>query len=186
MSAVNEIPKIQSSSTNPKRQVLTILGSTGSIGTSTLDVVSRHPELFTVFALTGARKVELMFEQCVRFKPTYALMVDESAATRLRDLLKPTDLKTQVISGSKALDELAAHPSVDTVMAAIVGAAGLSSCLAAARAGKRLLLANKEALVVGGDLFLSQVQSGGAKLLPIDKLRRVSVGSKIETLYRKT
>jgi len=168
MSAVNEIPKIQSSSTNPKRQVLTILGSTGSIGTSTLDVVSRHPELFTVFALTGARKVELMFEQCVRFKPTYALMVDESAATRLRDLLKPTDLKTQVISGSKALDELAAHPSVDTVMAAIVGAAGLSSCLAAARAGKRLLLANKEALVVGGDLFLSQVQSGGAKLLPID------------------
>ncbi len=168
ISAVKDLPKTQSNSSVAKHQVLTILGSTGSIGTSTLDVVARHPDLFTVFALTGARRVDLMFEQCVRFKPTYALMVEEGAAKRLAELVNTTDLKTLVIGGSKALDELASHPSVDTVMAAIVGAAGLSSCLAAARAGKRLLLANKEALVVGGDLFLSQVQSGGAKLLPID------------------
>ncbi len=157
-----------SDSSSPKVQTLTILGSTGSIGTSTLDVVARHPELFNVFALTGSSKVELMYEQCVRFKPAYALMVQEDAAKKLQQLLKPSGLKTQVLTGSKALDDLAAHPSVDTVMAAIVGAAGLSSCLAAARAGKRLLLANKEALVVGGELFLTQVRTGGAKLLPID------------------
>ena len=151
-----------------QKQTLTILGSTGSIGTSTLDVVSRHPDLFTVFALTGARKVDLMFEQCTRFKPTYALMVEDEAATKLEERVKSAGLKVQVLRGAKALDDLASHSSVDTVMAAIVGAAGLSSCLAAARSGKRLLLANKEALVVGGDLFLSQVRKGGAKLLPID------------------
>ncbi len=162
---VGNAPQLRS---QVKRQVLTILGSTGSIGTSTLDVVARHPDLFSVFALTGAKKVELMFEQCVRFKPTYALMVEDAAASRLENLIKATDLNTQVLRGSKGLDDLAAHPSVDTVMAAIVGAAGLSSCLAAARSGKRLLLANKEALVVGGELFLSQVRTGGAKLLPID------------------
>ncbi len=162
---VGNAPQLRSQA---KRQVLTILGSTGSIGTSTLDVVARHPDLFSVFALTGAKKVELMFEQCVRFKPTYALMVEDAAASRLENLIKATDLNTQVLRGSKGLDDLAAHPSVDTVMAAIVGAAGLSSCLAAARSGKRLLLANKEALVVGGELFLSQVRTGGAQLLPID------------------
>ena len=162
---VDNAPQLRS---QVKRQVLTILGSTGSIGTSTLDVVARHPDLFSVFALTGAKKVELMFEQCVRFKPTYALMVEDAAASRLENLIKATDLNTQVLRGSKGLDDLAAHPSVDTVMAAIVCAAGLSSCLAAARSGKRLLLANKEALVVGGELFLSQVRTGGAKLLPID------------------
>jgi 1-deoxy-D-xylulose-5-phosphate reductoisomerase len=162
---VGNAPQLRS---QVKRQVLTILGSTGSIGTSTLDVVARHPDLFSVFALTGAKKVELMFEQCVRFKPTYALMVEDAAASRLENLIKATDLNTQVLRGSKGLDDLAAHPSVDTVMAAIVGAAGLSSCLAAARSGKRLLLANKEALVVGGELFLSQVRTGGAQLLPID------------------
>ncbi len=151
-----------------KPQALTILGSTGSIGTSTLDVVARHPNLFSVFALTGASKVDLMLEQCLRFKPIYALMVEDAPAKQLEALLQSKGSKTQVLRGAKNLDELASHPDVDTVMAAIVGAAGLSSCLAAARAGKRLLLANKEALVVGGELFLSEVRTGGAKLLPID------------------
>ena len=137
---VGNAPQLRS---QVKRQVLTILGSTGSIGTSTLDVVARHPDLFSVFAFTGEKKVEFMFEQCVRFKPTYALMVEDAAASRLENLIKATDLNTQVLRGSKGLDDLAAHPSVDTVMAAIVGAAGLSSCLAAARSGKRLLLENK-------------------------------------------
>jgi len=175
MTQVNSQVEQQVSNKKPPRsllpnrpQVLTILGSTGSIGTSTLDVVARHPDSFRVFALTGASKVELMFEQCVRFKPQFALMVQDGAAKRLKELLKSTGLKIEVLSGAKSLDDLASHPDVDTVMAAIVGAAGLSSCLAAARAGKRLLLANKEALVVGGDLFLSQVRNGGAKLLPID------------------
>ncbi len=149
-------------------QTLTILGSTGSIGKNTLDVVSRHPTKFKIFALTGNTQVDLLFEQCIRFKPRYALMVDPIAAQKLEQRLKPIGLKIEVLSGSKDLDLLASHSDVDTVMASIVGAAGLSSCLAAARAGKRLLLANKEALVVGGHLFLSQVKSGNAKLLPID------------------
>ena len=149
-------------------QTLTILGSTGSIGKSTLDVVARHPEKFKIFALTGNTQVDLLFEQCVLFKPTYALLVDPRAAQKLEQRLKQMGLKIDVLSGAKDLDLLASHGEVDTVMASIVGAAGLSSCLAAAKAGKRLLLANKEALVVGGHLFLSQVNSGHAKLLPID------------------
>jgi 1-deoxy-D-xylulose-5-phosphate reductoisomerase len=149
-------------------QTLTILGSTGSIGKSTLDVVARHPEKFKIFALTGNTQVDLLFEQCVLFKPTYALLVDPRAAQKLEQRLKQMGLKIDVLSGAKDLDLLASHGEVDTVMASIVGAAGLSSCLAAAKAGKRLLLANKEALVVGGHLFLSQVNSGNAKLLPID------------------
>ena len=151
-----------------KPQRITVLGSTGSIGTNTLDVIARHPGRFDVFALTGARQVDLMLSQCATFKPHFAVMVDAQAAEALQDKVRAEGLQTQVLSGTDALDEVASHPDVDAVMAAIVGAAGLSPCLAAARQGKRLLLANKEALVVGGEVFLDAVQEGGATLLPID------------------
>ena len=149
-------------------QRLTVLGSTGSIGTNTLDVVARHPDRYEIFALTGATQVDLMLRQCVQFKPRYVVMAQATAALALRDKLKAEGLVTQVLDSSDALDVVSSHPEVDMVMAAIVGAAGLSPCLAAARAGKRLLLANKEALVVGGEVFLQAVKSGGATLLPID------------------
>ena len=148
--------------------MLTVLGSTGSIGVNTLDVVSRHPDKFQIFALTGAKQVDLMLAQCVQFKPLFAVMVDESAANLLRDKLRAENSPTQVLSGASALVDVACDERVTTVMAAIVGAAGLPSCLSAAKSGKRLLLANKEALVVGGQLFLDAVTSGGAQLLPID------------------
>jgi 1-deoxy-D-xylulose-5-phosphate reductoisomerase len=149
-------------------QRLTILGSTGSIGTSTLDVVARHPDKFEVLALTGARQVDLMWSQCLQFKPRYVVMVDQASASLLQDKVRAEGLPIQVMAGAAALDEVASLPEADAVMAAIVGAAGLSPCLAAARAGKRLLLANKEALVVGADVFLRAVREGGATLLPID------------------
>jgi len=149
-------------------QMLTVLGSTGSIGVNTLDVVSRHPDKFQIFALTGAKQVDVMLAQCAQFKPLFAVMVEESAANLLRDKLRAENLPTQVLSGASALVEVACDERVNTVMAAIVGAAGLPSCLSAAKSGKRLLLANKEALVVGGQLFLDAVTSGGAQLLPID------------------
>jgi 1-deoxy-D-xylulose-5-phosphate reductoisomerase len=147
---------------------LTVLGSTGSIGVNTLDIVARHPDRYGIFALTGATQVDKMFEQCAVFKPIFAVMADKLAAQQLEDKLHAVGSKTRVLSGAQALNEVASAPEVDMVMAAIVGAAGLASCLSAARAGKRLLLANKEALVVGGELFLDAVQQGGAKLLPID------------------
>jgi len=147
---------------------VTVLGSTGSIGTSTLDVMARHPERFEVFALSASRQVDLLFEQCVRFRPRFAVMVQPEHARTLQEKLKAHGLGTQVLAGPQALDEVSSTSEVDAVMAAIVGAAGLSPCLAAARAGKRLLLANKEALVVGGEVFLSAVRQGGATLLPID------------------
>ncbi len=147
---------------------ITVLGSTGSIGVNTLDVVARHPEQFNVFALTGASQVELMLKQCMQFKPEFAVMVREDAAALLRQQLHAENSPTQVLSGNDSLDMVASDERVDMVMAAIVGSAGLSSCLAAALSGKRLLLANKEALVVGGDIFLNAVQQGGAQLLPID------------------
>jgi 1-deoxy-D-xylulose-5-phosphate reductoisomerase len=153
---------------SPQKQKLTILGSTGSIGLSTLDVVARHPDQFEVFALTAARSIEQMFEQSLRFAPEYVVMTDAASATDLAKRLRRENCKTRVLSGSASLLEVAAHPEVDAVMAAIVGAAGLPSCLAAAEAGKRLLLANKEALVVGGELFMGAVARGGATLLPID------------------
>jgi 1-deoxy-D-xylulose-5-phosphate reductoisomerase len=153
---------------NAIKQTLTVLGSTGSIGVNTLDVISRHPDLFQVFALTGAKQVDLMLSQCARFLPQFAVMVDNDAARLLADKLRAENLPTQVLTGADALDQVACDERVTTVMAAIVGAAGLSSCIAAAKAGKRLLLANKEALVVGGQLFLDAVIQGGAKLLPID------------------
>ena len=149
-------------------QRLCILGSTGSIGTSTLDVVARHPDRYEVFALTAHSRVADLLAQCLQFRPRYAVLPSEAQARDLRQRLAAAGSATEVMSGAPALCELAAHPQVDAVMAAIVGAAGLPPCLAAARAGKRLLLANKEALVVGGALFMQAVQAGGATLLPID------------------
>jgi len=150
-----------------KRRV-TVLGATGSIGANTLDVIARHPGRFEVFALSAATRGELLEQQCRRFAPRFAVMASEPAARDLARRLRAAGSATQVLWGQRALDEVASHDDVDLVMAAIVGAAGLSSCLAAARAGKRLLLANKEALVVGGDLFMQAVREGGATLLPID------------------
>ncbi|MFM1907966.1 MAG: hypothetical protein RLZZ591_1643 [Pseudomonadota bacterium] len=154
--------------THNHRQRLSILGSTGSIGTSTLNVVARHPERFEVFALTASRQVEQMLAQCVQYKPVFAVMAQEAAGLELEQKCRDLGLATRVLWGSQAIVEVAEHPQVDTVMAAIVGAAGLAPCLAAARAGKRLLLANKEALVVGAELFMQTVHEGGAQLLPID------------------
>src|SRR5687767_6143383 len=150
------------------RQRLCILGATGSVGMSTLEVVARHPERFEVVALTARRRVDELAALCERFRPRFAALDDAASARALRERLQRAGLRTEVLHGPAALADLAAHPDVDSVMAAIVGAAGLASCLAAARAGKRLLLANKEALVVGGELFLSAMKQGGAKLLPID------------------
>jgi 1-deoxy-D-xylulose-5-phosphate reductoisomerase len=150
------------------RQRLCVLGSTGSVGSNTLDVVSRHPERFEVVALTGHQRVEELLGQCLRWKPRFAAMSRPEAARSLRERLREAGSLTEVIDGDDALVQLAAHPEVDTVMAAIVGAAGLPPCMAAARAGKRLLLANKEALVVGGAQFMAAVAQGGATLLPID------------------
>ena len=145
-----------------------VLGSTGSIGVNTLDVLRRHPEKFSAFALTASSSVDVLFAQCIEFKPRFAVMVNAVHARDLHTRLAQAGSPTEVLAGDAALDEIASHPEVDMVMAAIVGAAGLSSCMAAALAGKRLLLANKEALVVGGDVFMAAVQRGGATLLPID------------------
>ena len=153
---------------NLRKQRVTILGSTGSVGVNTLDVVAAHPERFEVFALSAATQVDLMLSQCARFKPRYAVMVSAPHAQDLADKLKNNGLETQVLRGQDALEIIASHADVDAVMAAIVGAAGLAACMAAAKAGKRLLLANKEALVVGGDVFMQAVRASGAKLLPID------------------
>ena len=150
------------------RQRLVILGSTGSIGTSTLDVVARHPQRFEVVGLSAQQRIDELVAQCLRWQPRWATVPDEARARVLRDALRPHGVPTQVLSGPQALCDMAAAADVDSVMAAIVGAAGLPPCLAAARAGKRLLLANKEALVVGGALFMRAVKEGGATLLPID------------------
>ena len=151
-----------------KKQRVAILGSTGSIGASTLEVIALHPQRFEVFALAASTQVDKMLAQCAQFRPSFAVMVSAPHAALLAQKCKENDLQTQVLSGPKAIEEIASHERVDSVMAAIVGAAGLASCLAAARAGKRLLLANKEALVVGAEFFLKTVAEGGAKLLPID------------------
>jgi 1-deoxy-D-xylulose-5-phosphate reductoisomerase len=150
------------------KQRITILGSTGSVGVNTLDVVAAHPDKFEVFALSAATQTELMLAQCARFKPRYAVMASALHAQILADKLKSNGLSTEVVRAQDALEIIASHGQTDVVMAAIVGAAGLAPCMAAARAGKRLLLANKEALVVGGDVFMQAVQAGGAQLLPID------------------
>ena len=151
-----------------KKQRLAVLGSTGSIGGNTLDVVARHPDRFEVVALTAATQVDAMLAQCEQFRPRVAVMASAPHAAELAEKIKQKGLPTQVDQASDALEKVASSGEVDTVMAALVGAAGLAPCLAAARAGKRLLLANKEALVVGGEVFLRAVREGGAALLPID------------------
>jgi 1-deoxy-D-xylulose-5-phosphate reductoisomerase len=147
---------------------LVVLGSTGSIGVNTLDVVDRHPERFEVFALTASTSVETMLAQCVRHRPVFAVMASEVHGRQLQQACGSAGLVTKVLWGASAIELVAGHERADTVMAAIVGAAGLAPCLAAAKSGKRLLLANKEALVVGGQLFMDAVAAGGATLLPID------------------
>ena len=149
-------------------QSLTILGSTGSIGTSTLDVVGRHPDKYRIFALTANKQVDLLYKQCIQFNPVYAVLLDDGAAVKLRALLREAGLKTEVLCGVDALEAVSSLREVDTVMAAIVGAAGLRPTLAAAHAGKKILLANKETLVMAGNVFMDAVRESGSALLPID------------------
>ncbi len=150
------------------RQRLCILGSTGSVGVNTLEVVALHPDRFEVVALSAHQRIDELREQCLRWRPRWAVLHQPQLAQQLAQALRSAGLRTEVLHGPQALAQLAGHAEVDVVMAAIVGAAGLAPCLAAAKAGKRLLLANKEALVVGGALFMSAVAQGGATLLPID------------------
>jgi 1-deoxy-D-xylulose-5-phosphate reductoisomerase len=149
------------------KQRITVLGSTGSVGANTLDVIARHPDRFRSVRAQRRLAGRPDAAQCVQFKPQFAVMASEPPPRAGGRSSRPT-ASTRVLWAPEALEMIASHESVDTVMAAIVGAAGLASCLAAARAGKRLLLANKEALVVGGELFMQAVRAGGAKLLPID------------------
>ena len=147
---------------------VTVLGSSGSVGVNTLDVLARHPDKYQVFALSASTRVDLLLDQISRHRPRFAVMASQQHATRLSELVAAAGLPTEVLGGAQALNDVASHPDTDIVMAAIVGVAGLSACMAAARSGKRLLLANKEALVVAGDLFLDAVQASGATLVPID------------------
>ena len=149
-------------------QSLTILGSTGSIGTSTLDVVARHPERFRIFALSGHSQTAKLAEQCLAFRPQYAVTANEAQAAELRAHLAAAGCQTEVLHGEQALCDIAAAPETDGVMAAIVGAAGLPPTLAAARAGKTIYLANKETLVVSGSLFMQTAAQSGARILPVD------------------
>lgn len=153
---------------NDGRKAITILGATGSIGVSTLDVIERHPERFRVYALTAHSNITLLSEQITRFSPEYVVVVDDQQAQRLSEQLAGSGLATRVLSGAQALCEVAGADDVDYVMAAIVGAAGLLPTLAAVQHGKRVLLANKEALVMSGALFMNAVKASGAELLPID------------------
>ena len=149
-------------------QSLTILGSTGSIGTSTLDVVTRHPERFRIFALSGHSQTAKLAEQCLAFRPQYAVTANEAQAAELRTHLAAAGCQTEVLHGEQALCDIAAAPETDGVMAAIVGAAGLPPTLAAARAGKTIYLANKETLVVSGSLFMQTSAQSDARILPVD------------------
>ena len=150
------------------RKRVAVLGSTGSIGVSTLDVLALHPGQFEVFALTAATRVDELLAQCVQFRPAFAVMTSPAHGAELARKCADAGLPTRVLCGPDGLTTVAGDERVDIVMAAIVGAAGLASCMTAALAGKRLLLANKEALVVGGEVFMAAVRKGGAKLLPID------------------
>lgn len=149
-------------------QNLSLLGATGTIGENTLNVIALHPDRFRIFALTGSTQLEKLAAQCRQFQPRYAVVLDETSAFRLRGLLAQVSLTTEVLFGIEALEQVASMPEVDVVMAAIVGAAGLRPAMAAAHAGKRILLANKETLVMAGSLFMQAVAAGGAQLLPID------------------
>ncbi|RMH22706.1 MAG: 1-deoxy-D-xylulose-5-phosphate reductoisomerase [Gammaproteobacteria bacterium] len=150
------------------RQKITIFGSTGSIGKSTLDVIALHPDRFEVFALTARGNMEKLRQQCRQFNSPYAVLEDPQAAERLENELRKDGVSTEILCGQEGLIEMASRPEVDTVMAAIVGAAGLPSAFAAAQSGKKVLLANKEALVISGNLFMEAVAESGATLLPID------------------
>ena len=147
---------------------IAILGSTGSIGVNTLDVIRAHPDRFRVFALTASKQVDILAEQCIEFAPAIAVIGDAQGATKLAALLSAKGIHTQVMYGPEALVAAVTDPACDTVMAAIVGAAGLVPTLEAAKAGKRILLANKEALVMSGHLFMQAMKTGGGELLPID------------------
>lgn len=147
---------------------ITILGATGSIGLSTLDVVARHPDRYDVFALTGFSRLAELHALCLKHRPRYAVVSDQAQARILQDQLHADGVSTRVLDGEGGLSEVAAHPEVDVVMAAIVGAAGLKPTLAAVQSGKRVLLANKEALVMSGALFMQALRDSGAVLLPID------------------
>ena len=149
-------------------QRLTVLGSTGSIGKSTLDVVARHPDKYQITALTANQQDDLLFEQCQRFHPRYAVLLDEAASDRLKKNLQIAGIATEVLCGTAALEKVSVLPEVDAVMAAIVGAAGMPPTLAAANAGKKILLANKETLVLAGHLFMEAIHRSGSALLPID------------------
>ena len=149
-------------------QNITILGSTGTIGQQTLDVIARHADLYQVYALAANTNVNALYKQCLQFKPKFAVLLDEKAALDLRTKLKTHNSATQVLAGLSSLIQVSSDDAVDSVMAAIVGAAGLQPALAAALAGKRILLANKETLVMAGSLFMQAVKKGGATLLPID------------------
>jgi 1-deoxy-D-xylulose-5-phosphate reductoisomerase len=149
-------------------QRIVVLGATGSIGLSTLDVIARHPQRYQAFALTGFSRLDELERLCLRHRPSFAVTADEGSARVLQDTLQSAGLTTRVLAGEGGLCEVAAHPEADAVMAAIVGAAGLKPTLAAVRAGKKVLLANKEALVMSGDLFMQAVREHGATLLPID------------------
>lgn len=150
------------------RQWITVLGATGSIGVSTLDVVARHADRYAVFALSGHSRMDVLHAQCLQHQPVFAVVADAVQADHLQSRLMIAGLNTRVLHGAQALADVAADQRVDVVMAAIVGAAGLSPTLAAVRAGKRVLLANKEALVMSGALFMQAVRDSGAQLLPID------------------
>ena len=147
---------------------ITILGATGSIGISTLDVLDRHSRAYNIFALTGNKKIPLLAEQCAKFNPKYAVVMDAEAAGELVNLLTQNHVSTEVLVGTDALASVSSHEDVDIVMAAIVGSAGLIPTLAAANAGKKVLLANKESLVMAGNLLMQAVDKSGATLLPID------------------
>jgi 1-deoxy-D-xylulose-5-phosphate reductoisomerase len=169
-------------------QAVTILGSTGSIGVSTLDVLAQHPDKYRVYALTAHRSVDVMFQQCQSFNPEIAVMLDEDAASQLAEKLRSVDTNTEVLSGLAALSMVAKSEDTDYVVAAIVGAAGLMPTLAAARAGKHIMLANKEALVMSGGLFMSEVEKHDATLLPVDSEHNaiwqcLPVGSKQQYHY---
>ena len=150
------------------KQGICVLGSTGTIGVNTLDVIRRHPNQYHVVALTANQSDEKLFEQCLEFNPQYAVLVNENAAEKLKKKLDKNNVSTEVLNGIESLEKVAGLEQVDQVMAAIVGAAGLLPTLAAARAGKRILLANKEALVMSGGLFMNEVKKYNAELLPID------------------
>lgn len=147
---------------------VTILGSTGTIGVNTLDVISRHPKNFSVTALTANKNIDDLFDQCQKWQPPFAVMADDNSAEQLRKKLKQASIETEVLAGISGLEHVASMKETDYVMAGIVGAAGLLPTLAAANAGKRVMLANKEALVMSGQLFMDAIKNNGAELLPID------------------